>query len=254
MKNYLSLRAENEELKEQVEGLQSELLKKEDRIEKLEGKEKKLERRESELKDVKGELEKAESELKDLKEIKAFGGLSLGEATEKFLESREAEIDERSRQKFREVKEEYEEKLPQMIEKRLSEVLAKPRSEWPPKIEELVDSKAKEISNHILEERKNWPEWFKKYFQREVSCVARKFAEFFEEGLSGKQTQLYTQKDAAGNEKIGWGKLPAVQVRDERRYCRALGEGNELLFPRIPQVANPVAENCNRFLAMPCDR
>ncbi|KXA92313.1 hypothetical protein AKJ64_03495 [candidate division MSBL1 archaeon SCGC-AAA259E17] len=195
VKNYPSLKAENEGLKEQVEELRSELSKKEDRIEKLEEKEEKLERRESELKDVKEELEKTESELKDLKEIKAFRGLSLEEATEKFLESKEAEIDERSRQKFREVKEEYEEKLPQMIEKRLSEVLAKPRSEWSPKIEELVDSKAKEISNHILEERKNWPEWFKKYFQREVSSlVDEQIDEEFKARVEERSNELAEEK------------------------------------------------------------
>jgi chromosome segregation ATPase len=122
--------------------------------------------KQAEVRGLQLELDKTQNELSSLKGLKikfAEGReLTLEEARSDFIRTREAEIERRANRKFKTLAADYEAKMPGLINQRLVEILEGPA--WPAEIAEVVNAKAEERANDVLQNREKWPESFKCYY------------------------------------------------------------------------------------------
>lgn len=134
----------------------------------------------AQVKRERGELSKRVEELKvsldsALKEVSSLKGLkthlgsaemTLEEARLDFMRAQDAEIEKRAADRLKELKADYESKMPQLVYQRLRDILRQPL--WPEEIAELIGTEAKSKADAILREQDNWPQWFRELYQEEV--------------------------------------------------------------------------------------
>jgi cell division septum initiation protein DivIVA len=122
-----------------------------------------LSKSEAEVKELSSRLDEAQKELSSLQEFKVKlpegNGLTLNEMRIQFLGAQEDEIERRAKERFRELEKDIRSRMPALVRKRLTEVLRS--SKWPSEVEDVIDSKAKQVADGILADREKWPDWFK---------------------------------------------------------------------------------------------
>lgn len=121
------------------------------------------------VEELKVSLDNALKEVSSLKGSKAKldgAEMTLEEARLNFIRVQDAEIEERTAERFQKLKADYESRMPQLVYQRLRNILKQPG--LPEEIANLIDTEAKKKADAILRDPDNWPPWFKQLYQEEV--------------------------------------------------------------------------------------
>ena len=170
-----SLVVEVAQLKEKVAGLEREASTKNELSSRLT-------KSEAEVKELAGRLDDAQKELSSLKEFKVklrdSGELTLEKIRDELLHAEEDEIERRAEQRLAALEKDMLSRMPALVQERLVQLLKCP--EWPPEIAKVIDSRARQIADGVLEARDLWPDWFRDYYLEEVNALVnqRLTAEF----------------------------------------------------------------------------
>ena len=163
-----SLAAEAAQLRERLVQLEGQL---KGEISAEKGISSQLAKTEAEVKELAGKLDEAQRELSSVKDFKVKlpqeGDLSLEEMRARFLEAGEEEVERRAKERFGELKKDIRSQMPTLVHKRLMVLLRRPG--WPPEIERVIDSKAKQMAESTLRDKERWPEWFKALYLEQVN-------------------------------------------------------------------------------------
>jgi len=108
---------------------------------------------EDEARQLREALKQAEKEVSILKETKAVlkgGELTLEEASQEFLKSREAEIKASMQEESEEARRDFEARVPRLVYEKLMAILKEP--EWPLEISQVIEGKAEERAQSNLDD------------------------------------------------------------------------------------------------------
>jgi len=186
----------NDDLAKRLEG-EVELRKRLD--ERLKSEAARAKRLESDVKKLAGRLESTLRELESLKawklEFAEGEKLTLEEAKEAFIQAHNDEVEKRSDERFKELKADYEARMPRLVQQRLLEILEKPRDDWPVEVANVIDTRARAIADGILLNRESWPPHFLKYYLQEVSTsVRRQLDQEFHRRVDEKSQEVAEKK------------------------------------------------------------
>lgn len=188
------LKSRASELEKEVKELKAKLSREVKSREEAEGK---LAAKASEAEELKTELGKVSGELKALKEFKlrSAGGreLTLEQAIAEFLKAQESEIERRANEKYEVLRADLEAKMPRLIFERLIETVKEPP--WPKEIASVIETKAREVADWILQDKVRWPDWFKEHYAKEVAeGVKEGIDSEFERRVEEKATERAGEK------------------------------------------------------------
>ena len=164
-----SLAAEVAQLKEKVAALEREVSTKNELSLQLSNSEAKVRELSMRLDEARKEL----SSLRDFK-VKMPEGTVLGldEMRAQFLEAEEEEIEKKAKTRLAELEKGLRSQMPALVRKKLVEVLKLPT--WPPEIEKVIDSRARQIADESLRDKEQWPNWFQEHYLNEMDGLVRK--------------------------------------------------------------------------------
>ena len=180
LKNYAQIKKERDSLAEETAGLKDKVVQLQAQLESEVSVKKRLSLQlsnsEAKVRELSMRLDEARKELSSLQDFKVKlpegAVLNLDEMKTRFLEAEEDEIEKKAKARLADLEKGLRSQIPALVHKRLIEVLKLPT--WPPEIEKVINSRARQIADESLQDREKWPDWFKEHYLDEVEELVRK--------------------------------------------------------------------------------
>lgn len=202
LKNYSQVKSEKDSLAEETAGLKDKVVQLQAQLKNEISVRKELSLQlsnsEAEVKELSMMLDEARKELSSLKDFKAKlpegAVLGLDEVKTQFLKAEEEEIERRAKARLGELEKGLRSQMPALVHKKLIEVLRSPT--WPPEIEKVIVSRARQIADEILRDSESWPDWFREdYLNKVKELVSKELDSEFENRVQAEaEKRLDTMK------------------------------------------------------------